>query len=377
MNKYLVLISTVLMGGIANGSDANLYNCSHTNLPNSMQACDAIVASNDYNAMVNLCSSGLVYAGQQGPVDFCGQLSNAPAASLAKAIDANSNGQGVQLEYICMHPSAHGMTSQVSQIACDLLSDGVENGSYNAAVSAVGICTSGFNNSFCNLLSRQGRNPVVARAIGANVGVGHGVQLDNVCLHANLPNSNQACALLQQGAANDVNAASGAVLVCASGLNDAMCKSLSRLGKTSALVSAVNRYANDALINLQYRCSHANEAGSKQSCSLLNLAKKSPVLTNLKVSPKAKASVRPLAPVVKKMVKPAVKQVKPVVNNVLTPAQIQNLANGCTNSATATTPSCVAFANLLKAGNQTAIQMGQQPCSVGPLMYDVCHAVWA
>ena len=302
MNKYLIIaalaatsqgIAAANAGGpnsaqsMALGQPGtNLYTCSHPNLPNSKQACDAIVLANDYNSMVQLCSSGLTYNGQNGVVDFCGQLSNAPAASLTKAVDANSNGQGVQLDYICMHPTAHGMTKQLSQQACNLLSSGLQGGSYNAAMGAIKVCTSGFDESFCQALAREGGNANVIKAIGDNAN-GKGVQLGYIVMHPTAKGITaqevlDAGDLLVQGLnGGNLDAATSLVQICASGIATVgsqaanPCTLISNQGTNPNVVQAIGNLAGDSTgsnVLLGYRCEHANLVGSLQACTLLGQA---------------------------------------------------------------------------------------------------------
>lgn len=302
MKKYVILVALAatpqVFGGANSGGPnsaqsmalgqpgTNLYNCAHPNLPNSKQACDAIILANDYNSMVQLCSSGLTYSGQNGTVDFCGQLSNAPASSLTKAIDNNSNGKGVQLEYICMHPTAHGMTQQLAQQACNLLSEGVEGGSYNAAMGAIEVCTSGVDESLCQALARQASNQNVVQAIGDNSN-GKGVQLGYIVMH---PTAQGATAqkvldagdLLVQGLNGDnVDAATSVVQICVAGISkigsqgDNPCTLIANKSNNPNVVQAIGNLAGNGTgsnVLLGYRCEHANLVGSTQACTLLGQA---------------------------------------------------------------------------------------------------------
>jgi len=251
---------------------SNWYVCSHPHpqsLLASQQACDAIVATDDYDSMVKLCSTGAVFAGQKGEIDYCGIIAKSSDAAVILAIGNNANGQGVQLGYSCAHPAHNPGSKQ----ACDLVVQGAVAGNYDAAFSAVQLCSAGGYDNMCAAISKAGSNANVIRAIGDNSN-SKGVQLGYSCAHpAHNPGSSQACDLVIQGAAaGNYDAAFSAVQLCAAGGYDAMCNALVQAGSNANVVKAIDANANSKGVQLGYACMHPTTSpGSSQACVLLAL----------------------------------------------------------------------------------------------------------
>lgn len=250
------------IGDNSNGKGVLLGNtCMHNNLPGYKQSCTLLaqgVNGGNYDAAysaVQACSAG-------GYDPLCAAITSAgDNASVIKAIGDNSNHKGNQLGYRCMHANLPGQSQ-----SCALLVQGVSGKSYDAAFSAVQVCSAGSNNALCAALAKVGNEPNIVQAIGDNSN-GKGVQLGYTCMHTNLAGSAQSCVLLGQGAVGgNSDAALSAVEVCSSGLNDALCKSISQSAKNSNVIQAIVSNAASG-VNLNYACSH----GSQESCSLLSL----------------------------------------------------------------------------------------------------------
>jgi phosphoheptose isomerase len=277
VNKASGLVSTSSVAASLNSvsgadSSSNWYVCSHPHpqsLQASQQACDVIVATDDYDSMVKLCSTGAVFAGQKGEIDYCGIIAKSSDAAVALAIGNNSNGQGVQLGYSCAHPAHNPGSKQ----ACDLVVQGAIAGNYDAAFSAVQLCSAGGYDNMCVAISQAGSNANVVRAIGDNSN-SKGVQLGYSCAHpAHNPGSKQACALVIQGAAaGNYDAAFSAVQLCAAGGYDSMCAAISQAGNNANVIKAIDANANGKGVQLGYVCMHPTTSpGSSQACDLLAL----------------------------------------------------------------------------------------------------------
>jgi hypothetical protein len=113
------------------------------------------------DSVVQLCSTG-------NNKSFCDILqSNSGNSNVLAAINANSNGQGVQLGYSCSHSTAKN--ANASKVACSLLEMGGLSG-LNVATSLVNLCSSGVSYSMnpCLILGNNKSNANVQAAIVAN-----------------------------------------------------------------------------------------------------------------------------------------------------------------------------------------------------------------
>ena len=321
------------IGDNANGKGVLLGNtCMHNNLPGHQQACTLLsqgVVGGNYDAAysaVQACSAG-------GHDDLCAALaSTGTQMNVVKAIGDNSNHKGNQLGYRCMHSNLGGASQ-----SCTLLIQGVNGLSYDAAFSAVQVCSSGSNNALCDALAHGGTSAKIVQAIGDNSN-GKGVQLGNTCMHNNLPGHSQSCILLAQGTVGgNSDAALSAVEVCSSGLNDALCEAISKNAKNNNVIQAI--VSNQATgVNLSYACSH----GSQQSCMLLSLIPGGE-LTPVVITP---------SPVIAKATAPA----------TVTAIDYGALSGQC---ASGKSSACQAIINGANEGDVEAIDQAQNLCGIG------------
>lgn len=253
-----------------NGVDLG-YICSHTNLPGSKQACDLLskgAAAMDYNSAVSavqLCATGL-------HDDMCTIISQAGNNSnVIKAIGDNCNTKGVQLGYMCMHPTA--ASNPGAKQACELVLQGVAGGNYDAAFSAVQACAAGSYDSMCSAIESNSSNANVIQAVGDNSN-SKGVQLGYSCMHPASGHNlgyQQSCDLLKIGViGGNYDSAYAAVQACSASGYDDLCAALTQAGSNLNVVKAIGDNANGKGVLLGNTCMHSNLPGYKQACALLS-----------------------------------------------------------------------------------------------------------
>ena len=327
------------IGDNANGKGVLLGNtCMHSNLPGYKQACTLLaqgVSGDSYDASysaVQACSAG-------GYDALCAALTSAGTnANVVKAIGDNSNHKGNQLGYRCMHANLGGASQ-----SCVLLIQGVQGYNYDAAFSAVQVCSAGSNNALCDALAKAGTNQNIVQAVGDNSN-SKGVQLGNTCMHNNLPGHSQSCVLLAQGTVGGNSDASlSAVEVCSSGLNDALCQAISQNAKNNNVINAIVSNQTSG-VNLGYACSH----GSQESCTLLSLIPGGELAAGSPANSASSVAIQPPA-------------VTPVVPVAAAPISYGALAGQCSSG---TSSACQAIINGANDGDELAIDQAQNLCGV-------------